>query len=44
MHDVWTLMFVVVWLAGIGWYYIWKRKGAKEGVDVTLAFKEIPPE
>ncbi len=44
MHDVWTLMFVGVWLAGIGWYYIWKRKGTKEGVDVTLAFKEIPPE
>jgi len=44
MHNVWTAIYIVIWLAGIGWYFIWKRKRAKEGIDVTLAFKEIPPE
>ena len=44
MHDVWTAIYVIVWLLGIGWYFIWKSKRAKEGIDVSLAFKEIPPE
>ncbi len=44
MHDVWTVIFIVVWLLGVGWYFMWKSKRAKEGIDVTLAFKEIPPE
>ena len=44
MLDVWTAIYIIVWLLGIGWYFIWKSKRAKEGIDVTLAFKEIPPE
>lgn len=44
MHDVWTLVYIGVWLCGILWYFVWKRKRAKEGIDITLAFKEIPPE
>ena len=44
MYDVWTLIYIVVGLLGVGWYFFWKSRRAKEGVDVTLAFKEIPPE
>ena len=44
MHDVWTAIYIIAWLLGIGWYFIWKSKRAKEGIDVSLAFKEIPPE
>ncbi|GFP42715.1 amino acid permease [Candidatus Hakubella thermalkaliphila] len=44
MRDAWTLIYVVIWSLGVGWYFIWKRIRAKEGIDVTLAFKEIAPE
>jgi len=44
MHDAWTLVYIVVWASGIAWYFFWKQKRAKEGIDITLAFKEIPPE
>jgi amino acid transporter len=44
MHSIWTLIYVIVWGIGIAWYLLWKSKRAKEGVDVTLAFTEIPPE
>ncbi len=29
---------------GIIWYYAWKWYRAKQGIDVTLAFKELAPE
>jgi hypothetical protein len=44
MYSFWSLIYVIVWGIGIAWYFIWKSKRAKEGVDVTLAFTEIPPE
>jgi len=44
MYDIWTLIFVIVWLSGILWYFAWKIRRAKEGIDVSLAFKELPPE
>lgn len=44
MYSYWTLIYGIVWAIGITWYFIWKSKRAKEGVDVTLAFTEIPPE
>jgi amino acid transporter len=31
-------------IAGVAWYYIWKWYRAKQGIDVTLAFKELAPE
>lgn len=42
--GAWTIVYLLAWGLGIGWYFIWKRKRAKEGIDVTLAFKELPPE
>ncbi|MBW2056164.1 MAG: amino acid permease [Deltaproteobacteria bacterium] len=44
MHNIWTLIYGIVWAIGITWYFVWKNKRAKEGIDVTLAFTEIPPE
>ncbi len=44
MHTWWTIIYLGVWAAGIGWYLLWKAIRAKDGIDVTLAFKEIPPE
>jgi hypothetical protein len=44
MYEFWTLVYVFVWAFGISWYFIWKAIRKKDGIDVTLAFKEIPPE
>ena len=44
MHTWWTAIYVFVWIFGIVWYLIWKKVRKKDGIDVTMAFKEIPPE
>lgn len=44
LNIYWTPIYVMVGVAGVLWYYAWKRKRAKEGIDVSLAFKELPPE
>jgi len=44
MHTWWTAIYLIVWAIGISWYFIWKAVRKKEGIDVTMAFKEIPPE
>jgi len=33
-----------VGFVGVIWYLAWKWKRAKEGIDVSPAFKELPPE
>ena len=44
MHTWWSLIYILVWVIGISWYYIWKGIRKRDGIDVTMAFKEIPPE
>lgn len=44
MYTAWTAIYLIVWAASIAWYFVWKRIRAKEGIDITMAFKEIPPE
>jgi basic amino acid/polyamine antiporter, APA family len=44
MHTWWTVIYVFVWIFGIIWYFIWKGVRKRDGIDVTMAFKEIPPE
>jgi len=40
----WSIVFIAVAIAAVLWYFGWRWKRAKEGIDVTLAFKELPPE
>jgi hypothetical protein len=44
MHTAWTAIYLIVWAAGLTWYFVWKSVRSKEGIDITMAFKEIPPE
>ena len=44
MHTPWTIIYIFVWLSGLGWYFMWKKIRLKDGIDVTMAFTEIPPE
>jgi uncharacterized protein HemX len=39
-----TMLFVAVWILGIGWYYFWKSRSKAVGVDVSLTYGELPPE
>ena len=38
------IVFAVVWIAGISWYFVWRRLNRETGIDMTLAFAELPPE
>lgn len=40
----WSIVFVAVMAAAVLWYWGWRWKRAREGIDITLAFKELPPE
>jgi len=44
MYTWWTIIYIGAWLFALGWYFVFKAVRAKAGIDVTLAFKEIPPE
>ena len=44
MGLIWTLVYICSWILGFAWYFIWRWYRAKQGIDVTLAFKELPPE
>lgn len=44
LHPLWDPIYVATWLFGIFWFASWYFKRKKEGIDVLLAFKEIPPE
>ena len=38
------ILFVGVWVLGVGWYYIWKQRSKSVGVDVSVTYGELPPE
>ncbi len=44
LYEIWTPIYIGVYAIGIGWYFLWKAIRKKDGIDVTLAFKEIPQE
>jgi amino acid transporter len=38
------LFYVVIWAIGVGWYFYWKGRNKKVGVDVSMTFGELPPD
>lgn len=44
LMSYWTYIYIGVWLTGVIWYFAWKSYRLKEGIDITLAFKELAPE
>jgi len=36
-------VYVTIWIFGVLWYMIWVRHWKKQGIDLTLAWKELPP-
>ena len=39
-----AIIFVIVWALGIAWYYFWRSRSKKVGVDVAMTYGELPPE
>ena len=39
-----VVVFVLTWVSGIAWYYIWRARSKSLGVDVSLTYGELPPE
>ena len=33
-----------VWVLGVGWYFLWKARSKRAGVDVSMTYGELPPE
>ena len=42
----WSLvLYAVIWGLGIAWYYAWKWwNRRRSGIDVSMAYDELPPE
>jgi len=39
-----AMLYVVIWGAGIVWYFYWKAKNKQAGVDVSMTYGELPPD
>jgi hypothetical protein len=38
------VLYAIIWGLGIGWYYYWKSRNSKVGVDVGMTYGELPPD
>jgi len=38
------ILYAVIWGLGIGWYFYWKARNKKVGVDSNMTFGELPPD
>jgi amino acid transporter len=36
-------VYVTIWVFGVLWYFLWIRRWKKQGIDLTVAWKELPP-
>ena len=38
------VMYAAIWALGLGWYFYWKSRNSKVGVDVGMTYGELPPD
>lgn len=38
------VMYSVIWVLGIAWYFYWKARNKRVGVDVSMTYGELPPD
>jgi APA family basic amino acid/polyamine antiporter len=38
------IFYAVIWGIGIAWYFYWKARNKKVGVDTNMTFGELPPD
>jgi len=39
-----VIFYICIWIVGLLWYYFFKWYNAREGINVELAYSELPPE
>lgn len=39
-----VIVFALVWALGIAWYFYWKERNARLGVDISMTYGELPPD
>ncbi len=39
-----VIVFALVWALGIAWYFYWKERNKRLGVDISMTFGELPPD
>jgi len=37
------IVYAAIWVFGVIWYFLWLRHWKKQGIDLALAWKELPP-
>jgi APA family basic amino acid/polyamine antiporter len=38
-----SAVYVTIWIFGVLWYVLWVKHWKKQGIDLKLAWKELPP-
>ena len=38
------ILYVVIWGVGIAWFFFWKARNKRVGVDVSMTYGELPPD
>jgi hypothetical protein len=38
------ILYAGIWVLGIAWYFYWKARNKKVGVDISMTFGELPPD
>jgi len=38
------ILYAIIWGLGIAWYFYWKARNKKVGVDISMTFGELPPD
>lgn len=44
LHPLWDPIYVTVWVLAILWFVFWYYRRKAQGINVLLAYKELPPE
>jgi amino acid transporter len=39
-----NILLVTAWVLGVLWYFFWKQRSRRVGVDVSMTYGELPPE
>jgi len=43
--TLWSaLLYVAIWGMGIGWYFYWKNRNKKDGLDSNMTYGQLPPD
>jgi APA family basic amino acid/polyamine antiporter len=39
-----VILYAIVWGCGIAWYFFWRYRNRRAGVDISMTYGELPPD